>query len=181
MATVAPIYVYAYTELELWSVEKVREEAEARDKETKLLKKEDQERALSEGKEEERYKVAYEPKHTDAFDGFFGKLNYYLFGPNVGNARYDIKGNYRGPAINMGIAPVSSFAKGVKILQYGGHTLNNGTLKALQITKEEGKIGIEAMKKANQLPPNFHGNIGSDGSFWSKAGEYIDNILDYIK
>lgn len=29
--------------------------------------------------------------------------------------------------------------------------------------------------------PNFHGNVGSDGSFWSKIGEYIDNILDHIK
>ncbi|MCK9208627.1 MAG: hypothetical protein M0P66_16060, partial [Salinivirgaceae bacterium] len=67
-----------------------------------------------------------------------------------------------------------------KIIQYGGHTLNKSTLKVLKITKEEGKFGIESMKKANGLRPDFHGNIGSDGSFWSKAGEYIDNIFEYV-
>ena len=83
-------------------------------------------------------------------------------------------------SIITGTPPIPGFPKGVKIIQYGGHTLEKGTLKALNITKEEGKFAIESMKKANNLSPNFHGNIGSDGSFWSKTWEYIDNILDYL-
>jgi hypothetical protein len=121
------------------------------------------------------------PEHTEAFDGFLGKLKYFFLGSNVGEARYDINGNYLSPALVMGEPPTLGYGKGIKIIQYGGHTLNKGTLKALQITKEEGKIAIESMKKANHLPPNFHGNIGKDGSFWTTAGKYIDNILDYIK
>jgi hypothetical protein len=114
-------------------------------------------------------------------DGFWDYTKAILFGRSFG--MYDVgwNGKITGLTPASGVAPIGSFAKGIKILQYGGHTINNSTLKALQISKEQGKIGIEAMKKANQLPPNFHGNIGSDGSFWSKAGEYVDNILDYLK
>jgi hypothetical protein len=127
-----------------------------------------------------RVKAIIAPVHTDAFDGFLGKLRHFFLGPNVGDFRYDKHGNYQGPALNAGIAPSAGSAR-AKIIQYGTHTLRDATLKALKITKEEGEMGIEAMKRANQLPPDFHGNIGIDGSYWSKAGEYIDNILEYIK
>jgi RHS repeat-associated protein len=114
------------------------------------------------------------------FTGFWGGLRFILTGGNIGGYHYNMEGNVVGFAPITGIAPTPGFAKGVKIIQYGGHTLENGTLKILNITKEEGKIGIESLKEAHGLPPDFHGNIGIDGSFWSKAGKYIDNILDYI-
>lgn len=125
-----------------------------------------------------RYEII--PSTTSEFDGFGGKLKYFFNGGNVDGWKYDINGKYVGAAPIGGTAPVPSF-RGFKIIQLGGHILSKSTLNALQITKEEGKIAIEAMKKANQLPPDFHGNIGMDGSFWSKTGENIDNILEYIK
>ncbi|MBV6462384.1 MAG: hypothetical protein HJHJAOHD_02533 [Flavobacteriales bacterium] len=115
-------------------------------------------------------------------DGIWESLWHTAYPRTYGMQEVDNLGNISsGLQPITGTAPTPGIAKGIRIIQYGGHTLNNTTIKLLKITKEEGKLGIEAMKKAHQLPPNFHGNIGSDGSFWSKTGEYIDNILDFIK
>jgi RHS repeat-associated protein len=61
--------------------------------------------------------IAFAPKHTDAFDGFWGKARYFLFGPNVGNARYDMNGKYLGPALVGGIAPAPGIKGGYSIYQ----------------------------------------------------------------
>ena len=53
---------------------------------------------------------------------------------------------------------------GVSIIQTGGHTLKPSTLKALGMSKGEGKKAIEALKRENGLPNDWHGKIGSDGS-----------------
>ena len=121
-----------------------------------------------------------DPEHTNVFDGILGKVRYIVFGPNEGNSRYDINGKRLGGALTMGMPPDVGFANEAKVLQTGGHILKSSTLEALNITKEEGKFGIEAMKKANGLCPDFHGKIMSNGDFYSKAGQFIDNILDYI-
>ncbi len=116
-----------------------------------------------------------EPLH-----GFWDYSSYYLFGRSYGMYSVDTQGRVIGLQPITGIAPTPGFAKGTKIIQYGGHTLSKNTLNTLNISKEQGKYAIESMKKANRLPANFHGNIGSDGSYWSKTWEYIDNILHYL-
>ena len=50
-----------------------------------------------------------------------------------------------------------------KTLQTGGHTLNKSTLKALNLSKQQGKIAIEGLKKDMGLPANFHGKIMGNG------------------
>ena len=61
------------------------------------------------------------PPRTDAFDGFLGKVEYVLFGPNIGNARYSINGDYLGPALITGIAPSPGkfFRGGSKVVRDG--------------------------------------------------------------
>ena len=44
------------------------------------------------------------------------------------------------------MAPTPGFAKGVKVLQTGGHNLKPATLKGLNLTKKQGKTAIESMK-----------------------------------
>jgi RHS repeat-associated protein len=116
-----------------------------------------------------------EPLH-----GFWDYSSYYLFGRSYGMYSVNADGRVIGLQPITGIAPTPGFAKGTKIIQYGGHTLSKNTLNTLNISKEQGKYAIESMKKANRLPADFHGNIGSDGSYWSKTWEYIDNILHYL-
>ena len=66
-------------------------------------------------------------------------------------------------------------------LQTGGHTLNNSTLKALGLTKEQGKFAIEALKKAEGLPNNFHPKIMGNGDYINAhTGEWIGNLFDYL-
>lgn len=68
-----------------------------------------------------------------------------------------------------------------KTLQTGGHTLTKRTLDALGLTKQQGKIAIEALKKATGRGNNFHGKIMGNGDFLdSKTGEWIGNLFDYI-
>ena len=38
---------------------------------------------------------------------------------------------------------------------------------------------LEALKKANSLPNNFHGKIASSGAYWDAAGKFIGNIMEY--
>jgi RHS repeat-associated protein len=67
-----------------------------------------------------------------------------------------------------------------KVLQTGGHTLNKSTLKALGLTKEEGKIAIEALKKDIALPSDFHGQIMGNGDLRNATGEVLGNLFDYL-
>lgn len=47
------------------------------------------------------------------------------------------------------------------------------------MTKEQGKKAIEKLKEYNNLPNDFHGKIGVDGSFFDMRGNYIDNLNYY--
>jgi RHS repeat-associated protein len=74
-------------------------------------------------------------------------------------------------------ADVNNFGK---VIQTGGHTLSNSTLKILGLTKEEGKIAIEGLKDANLLPPDFHGKITEFGHVLTREGGYVDYLFDYL-
>jgi hypothetical protein len=122
----------------------------------------------------------------------WGMVGNLILGPRTYNGRtvdWDgrITANH---APITGMAPTPGFkggslfgnaAKWGKTLQTGGHTLNNSTLKALGLTKEQGKNAIEALKKANGLRNNTHYKIMSNGDLVNPhTGQIIDNILHYI-
>ena len=88
-----------------------------------------------------------------------------------------------GPGAMVCPAPLASAgaaARGVKVLQTGGNILKPATLKALNLTKQQGKYAIESMKKANGLRNDFHGKIMSNGDILDDMGRLIDNLLDYL-
>ena len=114
------------------------------------------------------------------FRGFWGGLKYFFTGGYVGGYSYNIKGEVIGLAPITGMAPTPGFARGMKVIQTGGHVLTPTTLKALNMTKEEGKYAIESMKKANGLSNNFHGKILKNGDVLDSFGNFIDNLLDYL-
>ena len=73
-----------------------------------------------------------------------------------------------------------------KIVQYGDNTLRESA--ARQIIEynnlnprnyNRGVLGnmLEDFKRSLQLPPNHHGNIGIDGSYYSPDGVFIGNFL----
>ena len=67
------------------------------------------------------------------------------------------------------------------VLQSGGHTLNNSTLKVLGLTKEQGKIAIEALKNDLRLPANFHCKIMGNGDLvHPHTREVLGNLFDYL-
>ncbi|MCL2120351.1 MAG: HINT domain-containing protein, partial [Planctomycetaceae bacterium] len=74
-----------------------------------------------------------------------------------------------------------------RLVQTKGHTLNPEAAK--QIIKyndlnprkyNRGVLGkmLEAIKKSEQLPRDYHGKIGIDGSYYSPEGVYIGNFLE---
>jgi len=77
---------------------------------------------------------------------------------------------------------VGAASKGFsKVLQTGGHTLNNSTLKALGLTKGQGKIAIEALKQDLRLPANFHGKIMGNGDLvHPHTNQVLGNLFDYL-
>ena len=82
----------------------------------------------------------------------------------------------------QGFKSLGAAGKGFnKVLQSGGHTLNNSTLKALGLTKQQGKIAIEGLKDARGLPPNFHGKIMGNGDLvHPHTREVLGNLFDYL-
>ncbi len=83
-----------------------------------------------------------------------------------------------------GLAAASKFVlkKSRKVLQTGGHTLKNSTLKALNLTKSQGKKAIEALKKDIGAPPSFHSTkILSDGDVvHSDTGDKLGNLYHFV-
>jgi RHS repeat-associated protein len=114
------------------------------------------------------------------FSGIWGSLKYFWTGGNINGVHYDNDGNTIGPSPTTGTPPVPSYGKGIKLLQKGGHILKPSTLKALKLTKGQGKTAIESIKKANGLRADHHGRIMSNGDYLDDAGRIIDNILDYV-
>ncbi len=60
---------------------------------------------------------------------------------------------------------VEKAGKGTTVLQSGGHILNNRTLKALGLNREQAKFAIEKLKEDYNLTPNFHSQIMSNGDY----------------
>ena len=68
-----------------------------------------------------------------------------------------------------------------KVLQSGGNTLNSSTLKALGLTKQQGKIAIEGLKKDILIPPNLHSKIMGNGDLvHPNSGKVLGNLFDYL-
>ena len=131
--------------------------------------------------------IAFASEHTDAFDGFWGKARYFLLGPNVGNGRYDINGNYQGPALITGMAPSPGFAKmspglqalireGVKgnsIINIRNTLLNSGFTQTLSNNKS-GYLFIN--KAGEQVRIMSRRNGGWDVRIMNQYGNYLDDI-----
>ena len=104
--------------------------------------------------------------------------------PGVGDAA---KGAYRAArstSEEVGRGAIKQFdnvaRQGDSVLQTGGHTLNNSTLRRLGLSKEQGKQAIEAMKKDRLVPNDFHGKILANGEVLDSAGNALGNVYDYL-
>ncbi|XWN35352.1 MAG: hypothetical protein ROO73_00975 [Roseivirga sp.] len=66
-----------------------------------------------------------------------------------------------------------------QVLQSGGNKLSKRTLKALGLTKEQGKDAIHALKDACTLPNAFHGQILANGNYiHPQTKQVIDNLFN---
>jgi hypothetical protein len=71
-------------------------------------------------------------------------------------------------------------AKEHKVLQSGGQTIKPRTLKALNLTKKQGRDAIHELKEHLGLPNNFHGKIMSNGDYLHPSTrEWLGNLLNY--
>jgi len=69
-----------------------------------------------------------------------------------------------------------------KVLQSGGQSLTPKTLQALNLTKEQGRNAIHALKSELRLPNNFHGKIMGNGDYLHPStGEWLGNLFDYVR
>ena len=91
--------------------------------------------------------------------------------PVIGSLKY---ADEVGTLVNKGVK------QGNNVLQTGGHTLNDSTLRKLGLSKEQGKRAIEAMKKDRLVPNDSHGKILENGDILDSAGNAIGNLYDYI-
>ena len=81
----------------------------------------------------------------------------------------------------QGIKSLGAAANTNRTLQTGGNILNNSTLKALGLTKEQGRNAIHALKEAHRIPPNAHYKIMKNGDIINPhTGKFIDNLFDYV-
>ena len=68
-----------------------------------------------------------------------------------------------------------------KVLQSGGQSLRPNTLKALNLTKGQGRSAIHGLKSDLGLPNNFHGKIMGNGDYLNpRTGKWLGNLFDYI-
>ena len=72
-----------------------------------------------------------------------------------------------------------AIAKGTgNVIQTGGHVLNPGTVKALNMTSREATDAMHALKKANNIPNNIHADkIYDSGDV--VFGGIVDNLKNY--
>ena len=73
----------------------------------------------------------------------------------------------------------ANVSKPAKVLQSGGRTLKNRTLKDLGLGKEQGKRAIEGLKRDGLLRNDAHGKILSDGSV-QIGDDVVGNLFDYV-
>jgi len=104
--------------------------------------------------------------------------------PGIGDAAKGAYRTARSTAEEVGRGAIKQFdnvaRQGNSVLQTGGHTLKNSTLRRLGLSKEQGKQAIEAMKKDRLVPNDFHGKILANGEVLDSAGNAIGNVYDYL-
>ncbi len=87
----------------------------------------------------------------------------------------------QGAAVARGAAQVQKGAKGAKVLQSGGHTLTNRTLKGLGLNQQQANKAIESMKREYRIPGEFHGQIMSNGDYINPhTKKFLGNLFDFI-
>jgi len=68
-----------------------------------------------------------------------------------------------------------------QVLQRGQQVLKPATLKALNLTKEQGRNAIPALKESNGLRNDFHGIIMRNGDYLHPSTKkVIGNLFDYL-
>ena len=68
-----------------------------------------------------------------------------------------------------------------RVLQTSGNTLSKQTLKALGLSKEQGKQAIESLKDDRGIRNDFHAKIWSDGNVTHPdTGVVLGNLFDYV-
>jgi RHS repeat-associated protein len=67
-----------------------------------------------------------------------------------------------------------------KIIQSGSNKIKPGTAKALGMSKDQLKSAVEALKKFEGLPNDYHGLITDKGAYLSKTKEFIGWLIDYV-
>lgn len=66
-------------------------------------------------------------------------------------------------------------------LQTGGNTLKKSTLKALNLTKEQGNRAIHNLKDDLLIRGDFHGKIMGNGDVvHPNTGQVLGNLFDYL-
>ena len=104
--------------------------------------------------------------------------------PGIGDAAKGAYRTARSTAEEVGRGAIKQFdnvaRQGNSVLQTGGHTLKNSTLRRLGLSKEQGKQAIEAMKKDRLVPNDFHGKILANGEVLDSAGNALGNVYDYL-
>jgi len=82
----------------------------------------------------------------------------------------------------QGFKSLGSAGRGFdKVLQSGGQALKPNTLKALNLTKDQGRNAIHALKDDLNLPNNFHGRIMGNGDYLHPStGKWLGNLFDYV-
>ena len=86
------------------------------------------------------------------------------------------------PQSGIGFKSLGAAGKGFdEVLQSGGQSLKSNTLKALNLTKEQGRNAIHALKSELRLPNNFHGKIMGNGNYLHPStGKWLGNLFDYV-
>ena len=97
--------------------------------------------------------------------------------PIKGRSKLNLKGD-----VSVGFKSVGAAGRGFdEVLQSGGQSLKSSTLKALNLTKEQGRNAIHALKSDVGLPNNFHGKIMGNGDYLHPStGKWLGNLFDYV-
>jgi len=82
----------------------------------------------------------------------------------------------------QGFKSLGAAGKGFnKVLQSGGQSLKPNTLKALNLTKDQGRNAIHGLKSDLGLPNNFHGKIMGNGDYLHPStGDWLGNLFDCV-
>jgi YD repeat-containing protein len=102
--------------------------------------------------------------------------------PNVSQGfSYDVAGNWTQNTLtsgNPGAANADEFLP--RVLQSGERTISPSTARALGMERSEVGRALEALKRGEGLPNNFHGNILSNGDYvHPDTGDVLGNLFDY--